>query len=58
MEKNPADYKTEINLRIDWSDIDLLGHVNNVSYFRYIQASRVNYLELTGFLEQGAESFS
>lgn len=28
--------------------MDLFGHINNVSYFKYIQASRVNYWELTG----------
>ncbi len=33
----------KLSLRIDWSDMDLFGHVNNVSYFRYIQAGRVNY---------------
>jgi len=51
MEQNATDFKTSIELRIDWSDIDLLGHVNNISYFRYIQSARVNYLELTGFME-------
>ncbi|MEN9522304.1 MAG: hypothetical protein RL065_681 [Bacteroidota bacterium] len=38
----------QIALRIDWSEMDLFGHVNNVMYFKYIQASRVNYWEQTG----------
>lgn len=38
----------ELKLRIDWSELDLFGHVNNVSYFKYIQASRVNYWEQLG----------
>jgi acyl-CoA thioester hydrolase len=38
-----------LELRIDWSELDYLGHVNNVSYFKYIQASRVNFLERIGF---------
>ncbi len=42
------DFPVKLNLRIDWSDMDLFGHVNNVAYFRYVQASRVNYWELTG----------
>lgn len=47
-------FPVKLNLRIDWSDMDLFGHVNNVAYFKYIQASRVNYWELTGV----AASFS
>ena len=31
------------NCRIDWSDLDLLGHVNNIAFSRYIQAARVEY---------------
>jgi len=38
----------QIKLRIDWSDMDMFGHVNNVSYFKFIQASRVNHWEVTG----------
>lgn len=34
--------------------MDLFGHVNNVAYFKYIQAARVNYWEITGL----AASFS
>lgn len=41
-------YNTKLKLRIDWADIDLFGHVNNVAFFRYIQAARVNYCELVG----------
>lgn len=36
-----------LELRIDWSEIDLFGHVNNVMYMKYVQASRVNYWEKT-----------
>lgn len=39
-----------LNLRIDWSEMDLFGHVNNVAYFKYIQASRVNYWESIGLV--------
>ena len=30
-------------VRIDWSDLDLLGHVNNIAFSRYFQAARVEY---------------
>ncbi len=38
-------FPVKLELRIDWSEMDLFGHVNNVAYFKYIQASRVNYWE-------------
>jgi acyl-CoA thioester hydrolase len=41
-------YHTELELRIDWADLDLFGHVNNVVFFKYIQACRVNYCEKIG----------
>ncbi len=41
-------FPVTLPLRIDWSEMDLFGHVNNVAYFKYIQASWVNYWELTG----------
>lgn len=41
-------YHTRFSLRIDWADLDLFGHVNNVAFFKYIQAARVNYCELAG----------
>jgi len=28
--------------------MDLFGHVNNVAYFKYVQAARVNYCESVG----------
>lgn len=42
-------FPVKLPLRIDWSEMDLFGHVNNVSYFKYIQAARVNYWEVTGY---------
>jgi len=43
-----ADRNTQLVLKIDWSDLDLFGHVNNVAFFKYIQAARVNYCESIG----------
>lgn len=41
-------FPVKLTLRLDWSEMDLFGHINNVAYFKYIQASRVHYWELTG----------
>lgn len=43
-------FPVQLPLRIDWSEMDLFGHVNNVNYFKYIQASRVNYWEAIGLI--------
>lgn len=41
----------QLNLRLDWSEMDMFGHINNVSYFKYVQASRVNYWETIGLTQ-------
>lgn len=38
----------QIKINIDWSDLDLLGHVNNVAYFKFIQSARINFCNLLG----------
>jgi acyl-CoA thioester hydrolase len=45
------DYSTMIQLRIDWSEIDLFGHVNNLAIMKYVQAARVNFLEEIGLMQ-------
>jgi len=34
--------------RIDWSDLDLLGHVNNIAFSRFFQAARVEFCAHVG----------
>ena len=43
--------KLKLELRIDWSEIDLFGHVNNLAILKYVQAARVNYLEIIGLMQ-------
>jgi len=45
-------FPSKLPIRIDWSEMDLFGHVNNVMYFKYIQASRVNYWEISGLIKE------
>lgn len=49
-------FPARLQLRLDWSEMDLFGHINNVAYFKYIQASRVNYWELTGLAASFAQT--
>ena len=32
-------------LRIRWGDMDALGHVNNVTYFRYMEQARIGFFD-------------
>ncbi len=43
-----TDFRLSLELRIDWSDLDMYKHVNNVSFMRYLQSGRVNFWEATG----------
>lgn len=40
--------EASFDIRIDWADQDLFGHVNNLAFFRYMQAARVNLGSLCG----------
>jgi acyl-CoA thioester hydrolase len=42
---------TNISLRIDWSELDVFGHVNNVAFNKYAQAARLNYVDTIGLME-------
>jgi acyl-CoA thioester hydrolase len=44
-------FPVKLDIRLDWSEMDLFGHINNVMYFKYVQASRVNYWEAIGLNE-------
>lgn len=49
-------FPVELRLRIDWSELDYFGHVNNVTFFKYMQASRVNYWEAIGLYQSYGET--
>lgn len=44
-------FPIKLALRLDWSEMDMFGHINNVSFFKYIQAARVNYWEQVGIAQ-------
>jgi acyl-CoA thioester hydrolase len=43
-------------IKMDWSEMDLFGHVNNVAYFKYVQTARVNYLHSVGINTHDADN--
>jgi acyl-CoA thioester hydrolase len=49
-------YSTSMRLRIDWSEVDSFGHVNNLAILRYAQTARLNYMEETGMMRFHTET--
>ncbi len=38
----------QMTMPIRWGDMDAMGHVNNASYFRYFETSRIAWFETLG----------
>ncbi len=49
-------FPLSLELRIDWSEIDYFGHVNNLAIIKYAQAARLNYLEAIGLMKMHSET--
>lgn len=49
-------FTTKLQLRIDWSELDVFGHVNNLEIIKYVQSARVNYLESVGLMQMQSEA--
>ena len=41
---------TPFEIRIDWSETDALGHINNLAIQKYVQAARINFCERCGLM--------
>lgn len=41
-------FPLEVELPIQWGDMDALGHVNNVMFMRYMESGRIAYFEKVG----------
>ena len=50
------DYAITMQLRIDWSELDSFGHINNLAILRYAQTARLNYLEALGMMAYHEET--
>lgn len=38
----------EMRIPIRWGDMDAMGHVNNTSYFRYLETLRIDWMQAIG----------
>ena len=41
-----SEYPVIHEQEVAWGDMDALGHVNNVIYYRYVESARITYLNL------------
>jgi len=42
---NKLDFSHVLELPVRWGDADVYGHINNVSFVRYVESGRVSYVE-------------
>jgi len=45
------DYPVVVTIPVAWGEMDALGHVNNIVYFRYFETARMRYLEQAGLID-------
>jgi acyl-CoA thioester hydrolase len=45
------DYPVTVTVPVAWGEMDALGHVNNIVYFRYFETARMRYLERAGLID-------
>lgn len=48
-------YSVIIETPVAWGEMDALGHVNNIIYFRYFESARSEYFQKVGVWESAKE---
>ena len=46
------DFPVVFETPVAWGEMDSMGHVNNIVYFRYFESARLAYFERVGFLDE------
>ena len=49
---NKNEFKHKINLRVRFSEVDMLGVVNNVTYLGYFEHARLEYIKDAGLMPE------
>lgn len=49
VQEHLKDYPVVISQVVDWGDMDAYQHVNNAVYFRYMENSRIEYMQRIGW---------
>ena len=46
-----TNYPVVIEIPVAWGEMDAFQHVNNVTYFRYLESARIAYFEKLGLIQ-------
>lgn len=44
-------YPVTLEVPVAWGEMDAMGHVNNIVYFRYFESARIAYFEKMGLID-------
>lgn len=44
-------FPVQVNLPVQWGEMDAFGHVNNTVYFKYFETARLAYFNAIGVME-------
>lgn len=50
LEKFNNNYPVQVELTVQWGDMDAFNHVNNAMYFKYFETARIAYFEKLGVM--------
>ena len=50
-----ASFSLVIDTPVAWGEMDAMGHVNNIVYFRYFESARIAYFDEVGMLDHMRE---
>jgi acyl-CoA thioester hydrolase len=50
-----AGFAVTVTFPVAWGEMDALGHVNNIIYFRYFENGRAQYMTQIGFFDVRAD---
>ncbi len=51
-----SEFPVVLETPVAWGEMDALGHVNNIVYFRYFESARMLYFQKMGFWEYMQET--
>ena len=49
-------FPVTVEFPVAWGEMDLLEHVNNVTYFRYFENARIAYFKKIGYMEHTSKT--
>ena len=53
-----ADFPVTVEIPVAWGDMDAMGHVNNVVYFRYFETARIAASRTSASVPSGSRTVS